>query len=74
MKLTNEQIKNMAEQCSMNYIGHGLYEASVDDLIKFAGLVIDQYENLDDDFDPIADKNANERYGFMAYGKKEDWE
>ena len=64
----------MAEQCSMVEFEHRIFETSINDLREFAELVIDLYENEYDEFDPIADKNANERYGFTSYGKKEDWE
>lgn len=69
VKLTNNQIINMAEQCSMVEFEHRIFETSIDDLREFAELVIEHYESEDD---PVADMYEAE--SFTAYGKKEDWE
>lgn len=64
MKLSPKQIKNLAEESSMMEFEPDIFEASIEDLQKFAELVIEQYEYTSDSFEN----------GFTAYGKKGDWE
>ena len=75
--MKEKQIKDIAKSCGIEFytdVSHEDYfEGSIDQLQKFVEKIIDTYED-DDSFDSIAEKNANERYGFTSYGKKEDWE
>lgn len=48
MKLTNEQIINLARKCSMCEIEVDIFECSTKDLEEFANIIIEMYENEED--------------------------
>jgi hypothetical protein len=76
MKLDKETIKRIAEEVGMIFYNDtsNYWDATEKQLQEFADKIIEEWDNDEDDFDPIGERNANERYGFTAYGKREDWE
>lgn len=65
MNITDDLLEDINDQFST--------DLSLDELKRLANHIIVLNE-LHVEIDPVAIKNADERYGFTAYGKKEDWE